>query len=110
MKMNSDGEGRRITKFASGFLVVVLALMGGGSHAWAQQTTSTVTTPVPDSIETIYLANVNRPSEVTEILTALRNLIDPNSKIFFVPSQNAFTLRATDDQLVRARKLVKELD
>jgi type II secretory pathway component GspD/PulD (secretin) len=109
MKMNCDSKGRRTMRYASGFSGVVLALVMSGAGVWAQ-TASTDSVGSSDSIETIYLVNVPRSSEADEILTALRNLLDKDEKVYFVPSQNAITLRGTSEQLVRARKLLKDLD
>ncbi len=47
-----------------------------------------------------------------EVLTALRNVLDPSSKITLVPSQNAIILRATHGSslLLLAHKLINDVD
>ena len=71
-------------------------------------------TPAPPSpsanVQTFYLANISQTTEVNEILTALRNTLDPNVRIFLVTAQNALVVRASQDQIDLARKLLKELD
>jgi len=60
--------------------------------------------------QTFYLSNATQQNDANEVTTALRNLLDPNVKIYLVPSQNAILIRATPDQLAEAQKLIKDLD
>jgi general secretion pathway protein D len=62
------------------------------------------------AVQTFYLTNAAQQQDANEVLTALRNLMDPSMKITLVPSQNAIVLRATPDQLLLAQKLIKDLD
>ncbi|HMG02661.1 MAG TPA: cohesin domain-containing protein [Edaphobacter sp.] len=62
------------------------------------------------AVQTFYLTNASQQSDANEVLTALRNVLDPSSKITLVPSQNAIILRATPDQLLLARKLINDVD
>ncbi len=62
------------------------------------------------AVQTFYLTNVSQPNDANEIMVALRNLLDPQVKIYLVPSQNAIVLRATPDQLILAEKLINDLD
>ena len=59
---------------------------------------------------TFYFNNVNQQSEVNEIVTALRNTLPPNDKIFLVESENAVVIRATPEDLALAEKLLNDLD
>ena len=52
----------------------------------------------------------SQQNDANEILTAIRNLLDPSVKIYLVPSQNAIVMRATPDQLLLAQKLLSDLD
>lgn len=63
-----------------------------------------------DAIQTFYLANVNQISEANEILTAMRNLLEPRDKVYYVPSQNAIFVSGRPDQLKLARRLLDDLD
>jgi type II secretory pathway component GspD/PulD (secretin) len=97
-------------KFANGILGITLALAVGGSNAWAQPATAAAK-PDSDSIQTFYLTNVVRESnDGNEILTAVRNILSPRSKVFFVPGQNAIIVRTTPDEVALAGKIIKELD
>ncbi|HEY2040079.1 MAG TPA: secretin N-terminal domain-containing protein, partial [Edaphobacter sp.] len=62
------------------------------------------------AVQTFYLTNASQQSDANEVLTALRNVLDPTAKITLVPSQNAIILRATPDQLLLARKLINDVD
>jgi general secretion pathway protein D len=62
------------------------------------------------AVQTFYLTNASQQADANEVLTALRNLMDPSMKITLVPSQNAIILRATPDQLLLAQKLIADLD
>jgi type II secretory pathway component GspD/PulD (secretin) len=59
---------------------------------------------------TIYLNNVSQQSEANEIVTALRNTLPPNDKIYLVASQNAIVVRATPEDIALAQKLLTDLD
>jgi general secretion pathway protein D len=62
------------------------------------------------AVQTFYLTNTSTANDATEVLTAIRNLLDPSVKIFLVATQNAIVMRATPDQLLLAEKLLNDLD
>ena len=62
------------------------------------------------AVQTFYLTNASQQADATEVLTAIRNLLDPSVKVYLVPSQNAIVMRATPDQLLLAQKLMNDLD
>ena len=62
------------------------------------------------AIETFYLTNVSQQSDANEVVTALRNVLDPTSKIFLLASQNAIVVRATPPELVLVEKLIDDVD
>jgi type II secretory pathway component GspD/PulD (secretin) len=57
-----------------------------------------------------YLANAAQPNEANELVTALRNLLNPCDKLYLVPSQSAIIAQAPPDQLALAQKVLGELD
>ncbi|MGD0938959.1 MAG: cohesin domain-containing protein [Terracidiphilus sp.] len=61
------------------------------------------------AVETFYLSNAWQPNDLTDVQTAIRNVLT-NVKIYAVPSQNAIVMRATPDELLLAQKLVNDLD
>jgi general secretion pathway protein D len=62
------------------------------------------------AVQTFYLTNVSQANDGNEILTAIRNLLSTDDKIFLVPSQNAIVMRAPPEHLVLAEKLLNDLD
>jgi type II secretory pathway component GspD/PulD (secretin) len=97
-------------KFANKVFVTTLALILSGLTAWAQPEPAAAK-PNDDSVETFYLKNVvSQSSDGNEILTAIRNIVTPESKVFFVPGQNAILVRTSPDQLLLTQKLIKDLD
>nr|WP_213805303.1 secretin N-terminal domain-containing protein [Granulicella sp. dw_53] len=94
---------------ANWILGVALALALGEPGAWAQTETATAKLS-PDTVQkTFYLNNVSQ-QDATEVITTLRNMLDPRVKIFPVTNQNAIVLQATPDQQALAQKLLNDLD
>jgi general secretion pathway protein D len=63
------------------------------------------------AVQTFYLSNVEQQSDANDVLTAVRNVLDPQSaKTFLVPGQNALIIRATPDQLLLAQKIINDMD
>ena len=62
------------------------------------------------AVQTFYLSNAATQADQNELLTALRNVLETNVKVFLVPSQNAIVMRATPDQLLLTQELLNNLD
>ena len=62
------------------------------------------------AVQTFYLTNPAQQTDANEIFTALRQLLPPEIKSFFVPSQNAIVVRGTRDELTLAAKVLSDLD
>ena len=63
------------------------------------------------AIQTFYLTNAWQTNDLTDVATAIRNLMTGGSlKIMQVPSQNAIVVRGTPDELMVAQKLINDLD
>lgn len=60
-------------------------------------------------IKTFYLANLSQPTELQDIVNAMRTLLEV-SRIQQLPSQQAIVVRGTPDQVALAQKLVDDLD
>jgi type II secretory pathway component GspD/PulD (secretin) len=120
-------KSKRIEKCAAAFvgmaIALALALTALVSYADAQtkpdeakqEGAGLVTTrpspqePVPESVETIFLTNVQQQNDLNDIQTDIRNIL-PRAKIYGLPSQNAITIEATPEDLEVAKKLVADLD
>ncbi len=60
-------------------------------------------------IKTFYLANLSQPTELQDVVNALRQILEI-SRIQPLPTQSAIVVRGTPDQLALAEKLVTDLD
>src|SRR5215469_4845196 len=76
----------------------------------AQNTRAKRTDLDTQAVQTFYLTNAAQQQDANEVLTALRNVLDPSIKITLVGSQNAIIVRSTPDQLLLAQKLINYLD
>ncbi len=61
-------------------------------------------------MQTFYLANTSQQNDGNEVTVAIRNMLSPDTKVYYVPSQNALIVRATPDQLALAQKIINDLD
>jgi type II secretory pathway component GspD/PulD (secretin) len=85
------------------------ALLLSGASAWAQAAPAT-DKPVNWTTETYYFANVGQQQEMNELITALRNVVEPKDRLTLVPSQNAIVMWGPPDQLTLAKKVLSDLD
>ena len=60
--------------------------------------------------QVFYLSNISSANEAAEVVTAVRNMLDPRDKIFLVQAQNALFVQGPPDQLLLAKKLIDDLD
>jgi type II secretory pathway component GspD/PulD (secretin) len=118
MTIHCEDWERKTIRVASGFAGAVVALGLLGQSAWAQTTEhppeKPATAPMPrvdtSPDATFNLKNIASQNEANEIVVALRNIIDPNVKLYLVASQNAIVMRGTNEQIALAQKIVNELD
>ncbi len=103
--MTKCGSGRRMRRLAVCGLAVGLA--GSAPRVWAQVAADK---DADTSVGTFYLANVSQTNEVQDIVTAMRNLLDPRDKVYYVASQNAIFVSGTPEQLKLTRRLLDDLD
>lgn len=59
--------------------------------------------------QTLYLAGVTQQQEANDILTDLRNMI-PKARLYYVPSQNAISVRGTPGDIELAQKILSDID
>jgi general secretion pathway protein D len=65
-----------------------------------------------DDLETrtFYLKNASQQADANEVVTALRNVLPAEAKVYLVASQDAIVMRTTPDWLTLAQKLLNDLD
>lgn len=102
--MMECGNGRRAMRLGMCGLTVAMAV--AAPSVWAQSPDNSSGT----SVQTFYLANVSQQNDANEVLTAMRNLLEPRDKVYYVPSQNAILVSASPEQLKLARRLLDDLD
>jgi type II secretory pathway component GspD/PulD (secretin) len=86
---------------------LTLSLCTALTHA---QPETAAAKPAPTSTQTFFLVSSGQLQEANEFVTALRNLLNPTTKITIVPSRNAVLVGGPPDQLALAQKLINELD
>jgi type II secretory pathway component GspD/PulD (secretin) len=64
----------------------------------------------PTEARTFYLTNVTQQNDGGEILTAVRNMLCPSTKVYFDASQEAILIQAPAVQLTLADKIIHDLD
>jgi type II secretory pathway component GspD/PulD (secretin) len=105
--MTNDEMRRRIANRAKLFFGLTLTLMLLTRSTDAQQPADSK--PGADSYQTLYLTNVTSHNDSDDIQTDLRNML-PNSKLFYVPSQSALSIRGSAEDIALAQKIVSDLD
>lgn len=88
----------------------ICALLGS-TYAVAQEseTKTLIAKSEPQQTQTMFLKNITDRNDFMEIATDLRNML-PNIKVYGISSQNSVTIRATDEEMQQAQKLISELD
>jgi hypothetical protein len=73
------------------------------------QTESPDAKGTPQIYQTLYLTNLTQPNDATELVNDLRNML-PQSKLYYVPSQGAISLRGSAEEIALAQKILSDLD
>lgn len=63
-----------------------------------------------DPLRTYRLQAGSAPNDANELLTGLRQMLNPSCKLYLVPSENIIMLRCDEAQLLLADQIVHELD
>ena len=76
----------------------------------AQNTRQKRTDLEEQAVQTFYLTNAWQQNDLTDVQTAIRNVLGSTIKVYGVPSQNAIVVRGTPDELLLSQKLINDLD
>ncbi|HYK35401.1 secretin N-terminal domain-containing protein [Alloacidobacterium sp.] len=92
-------------------LTVTLALIAASAGAQTQAKESGPAEPKAnaETYQTLYLSGVTQQQEANDIVTDLRNML-PKARLYYVPSQNAISVRATSDEIQLAQKILSDID
>jgi hypothetical protein len=63
----------------------------------------------PEIYQTLYLTNLTQQNDANELVTDLRNML-PKSKLYYVPSQSAISIRGSAEDIALAQKILSDLD
>jgi len=77
------------------------------SAATQPQAADAKSTPV--IYQTLYLTNLTQQNDAIELVNDLRNML-PDAKLYYVPSQSAFSIRASAEEIALAQKILADLD
>jgi hypothetical protein len=114
--------------FAAKLLSLALAAAFSTLPAWSQaapKPDAPTPKPVPDTAaprpvlhcdattfteRTFYLNNSVQSSDANELVTALRNMLEPCDKVYLVANQSAIVMEAPTEQMALVQKLITDLD
>jgi len=103
-------------KFVNGILVAAVVVSSG--WAQAQETpksdkaeVSKVMVRGPQMpVHTFFLSNASAANDGNELLTAIRLMVSPETKIYLTPSENAISVSGSPEAIAVAQQLIGELD
>lgn len=104
--MNKQKTANRMRKPL--MVAITLAMAYCGMTAVAQEQAAD-TKAGPEVYQTLYLTNLTQQNDATELLTDLRNML-PKSKLYYVPSQSAMSIRGSAEDIALAQKILSDLD
>jgi type II secretory pathway component GspD/PulD (secretin) len=61
-------------------------------------------------VQTIFLSNATSANDGNELLTGVRLMLPPDTKLYLTPGQNSISISGTPEEIVAAQKLITELD
>lgn len=111
MKVTHDKAGRQMMHAVRVFTLLMLVLMLFARSARAQTTDSKPgeLNGSSETYQTLYLTSLTQQKDAIDIQTDLRNML-PKAKLYFVPSQNAISMRGTPEDIQLAKKILSDVD
>lgn len=84
----------------------LLLMTSPGARGQGQESASA---PQQEKVQTFFLKNAASRNDLDEIQTDLRNVM-PRARMYATGSENAITVKGTEEELATAQKLIAELD
>jgi type II secretory pathway component GspD/PulD (secretin) len=113
MKENCDANQKRslvsVWMMPGVLMVLGFCAISAGAQAPAADTKPVEPKANPEIYQTLYLTNASDLQNINDVVTAMRNVI-PSAKMFANQSQNAISVRATQEDLELAQKILADLD
>lgn len=115
MKNLFDAAARRGFRYTQIVVALLLtaAFAATAAHPQAASDEGKTSDAKPRSVEisqTIFLKNLTQPNELSDVQTALRNMLGGRTRIYLVTTQNAISIEGTPEDIQLAQKLVAEFD
>ncbi|MGB8537160.1 MAG: hypothetical protein WCD57_12140 [Acidobacteriaceae bacterium] len=97
------------TLHSTGIRLIAGIAMACATMSAAAQPQPADTKSTPIIYQTLYLTNLTQQNDAIELVNDLRNML-PNAKLYYVPSQSAFSIRASAEDMALAQKILADLD
>jgi type II secretory pathway component GspD/PulD (secretin) len=94
---------------AGPILALMLFAPGAAAQTPPADAKPAETKPTPETYRTIYLTNIAQQNDANDVQNVLRNML-PKTRIYYVASQGAITLRGSQEDMQIAQKIVSDLD
>ncbi|MFZ0395230.1 MAG: secretin N-terminal domain-containing protein [Terracidiphilus sp.] len=102
-------KARRSARVACILAGTALTLLVGSTARLQAQGPDHPQPPEPGQVQTFFLKNISDFHQLNDIQTALRNMLN-RARIYAISTENAITVRGTEDELATAQKMIAELD
>jgi type II secretory pathway component GspD/PulD (secretin) len=113
MKLKDDkAEGLRMNCVQICASLTLLLMLGARSVSAQAQTAEpglAESKANAENYQTLHLTSLTQQSDASDIVADLRNML-PKAKLFYVSSQNAVSIRGTQDDIQLAQKILSDID
>jgi type II secretory pathway component GspD/PulD (secretin) len=93
----------------TGLALTLTLIPGACAQAPDAQSKPVESKALPETVETLYITRATTQNDLNDVQTALRNMV-PKAKIYATPTQNAISIRATEEDMQLAKKMIADLD
>ena len=113
MKSNGCEYGSRVKNSAQMLVLLTLVLMLLARSSGAQTQDADAKSAEPNAgagaYQTLYLSSLAEQKDANDIQSDLRNML-PKARLYYVPSQNAISMRGTPEDIQLAQKILSDID
>jgi type II secretory pathway component GspD/PulD (secretin) len=95
--------------FALSTLVLALFVLSANAQTQVADSRPVELKTSPETYQTLYLTSLTQVRDANDIVTDLRNMF-PRAKLYYVPAQNAVSMRGTPDDIQLAQKILADID
>lgn len=103
------GRGRTSVSILAGVALALTMTSMACAQAPAAESNAPDTKHPPQTVEVFHLTHATAQRNLNDLQTALRNML-PRAGMYAIPTQNAVSIRGTQEEIESARKLIDELD